>query len=315
MAWAKVHTSSAWISHASTSACERGASRRRAFRRTGAGRPWPRAVRAPRWRQGRASRSRPWAGFPLSGATRPRWWRSRCRQRRATPSRGLPRTRSAMFKAMREDIRTVLERDPAARSAFEVVLCYPGVHAIWVHRISHALWGAGWTTTARWLSHLGRFLTGIEIHPAAKLGPGLFIDHGMGVVIGETAEVGRNVSLLQGVTLGGTSNKREKRHPTLADNVVVGAGAKIIGAFTIGAGSRIGAGSVVVREVPENSVVVGVPGRVTFRDGARVGGIDLNQTDLPDPLARTLEQMVDRIHLLEDEIQSLKKQLKEAPGT
>ncbi len=220
-----------------------------------------------------------------------------------------------MFKAMREDIRTVLERDPAARSAFEVVLCYPGVHAIWIHRVSHALWGAGWTTTARWLSHLGRFLTGIEIHPAATLGPGLFIDHGMGVVIGETAEVGRNVSLLQGVTLGGTSNKREKRHPTLADNVVVGAGAKIIGAFTIGAGSRIGAGSVVVREVPENSVVVGVPGRVTFRDGARVGGIDLNQTDLPDPLARTLEQMVERIHTLEEEIESLKKQLKEVSGT
>ena len=220
-----------------------------------------------------------------------------------------------MFKAMRQDIRTVLERDPAARSALEVVLCYPGVHAIWAHRVSHALWRAGWTTMARWLAHVSRFATGIEIHPAAQLGPGLFIDHGMGVVIGETAELGKNVSLLQGVTLGGTSNKRGKRHPTLGDNVVVGAGAKILGGFKIGAGSRIGAGSVVVREVPENSVVVGVPGRVTFRDGARVGGIDLNQTDLPDPLARALEQMVDRIHALEEEIESLKKALKEAART
>lgn len=220
-----------------------------------------------------------------------------------------------MLKAMRQDVRTVLERDPAARSALEVVLCYPGVHAIWAHRVCHALWGMGWTTSARWLSHVSRFFTGIEIHPAAKLGPGLFIDHGMGIVIGETAELGKNVSLLQGVTLGGTSNKREKRHPTLGDNVMVGAGAKILGGFTIGSGSRIGAGSVVVREVPENSVVVGVPGRVTFRDGARVGGIDLNQTDLPDPLARTLEQMVDRIHALEEEIESLKKALKEASGT
>ena len=220
-----------------------------------------------------------------------------------------------MLKEMRQDVRTVLERDPAARSALEVVLCYPGVHAIWAHRVSHALWGSGWITTARLLSHLSRFLTGIEIHPAAKIGSGLFIDHGMGIVIGETAEVGQNVSLLQGVTLGGTSNKREKRHPTLGDHVMVGAGAKILGGFTIGAGSRIGAGSVVVREVPENSVVVGVPGRVTFRDGARVAGIDLNQTDLPDPLARTLEQMVDRIHALEEEIESLKKALKEASRT
>jgi serine O-acetyltransferase len=157
-------------------------------------------------------------------------------------------------------------------------------------------------------------MTGVEIHPAAVLGPGLFIDHGMGVVIGETAEVGENVSILQGVTLGGTSTKREKRHPTLGDNVVVGAGAKIIGGFRIGNGSRIGAGSVVVREVPENSVVVGVPGRVTFRDGAR-SGIDLNQSDLPDPLARTLEQMVERIHALEAEIESLRQALKETSRT
>lgn len=213
-----------------------------------------------------------------------------------------------MLERMRRDVRTVLERDPAARSALEVVLCCPGVHAIWIHRVAHALWRAGWRLAARWVSHLGRFVTGIEIHPAAVLGPGLFIDHGMGIVIGETAEVGENVSILQGVTLGGTSLKREKRHPTIGDNVMIGAGAKVIGGFTIGAGSRIGAGSVVVREVPEHCVVVGVPGRITFRNGERVSGvIDLNQTDLPDPLARTLEQMADRIHALEAEIERLKK--------
>lgn len=213
-----------------------------------------------------------------------------------------------MLDRMRRDVRTVLERDPAAQSALEVVLCYPGVHAIWIHRVAHALWRAGWRLAGRWVSHVGRFLTGIEIHPAAVLGPGLFIDHGMGIVIGETAEVGENVSILQGVTLGGTSVKREKRHPTIGDNVVIGAGAKIIGGFTIGARSRVGAGSVVVREVPENCVVVGVPGRITFRNGERVtAGIDLNQTDLPDPLARALEQMLERIHTLEAEIERLKK--------
>jgi len=213
-----------------------------------------------------------------------------------------------VFESMKRDVRTVLDRDPAARSALEVVLCYPGVHAIWLHRIAHRLWGAGLTTPARLVAHVSRFLTGVEIHPAARLGPGLFIDHGMGIVIGETAEVGENVSLLQGVTLGGTSVRREKRHPTLGDNVVVGAGAKILGSFTIGAGSRIGAGSVVVREVPENSVVVGVPGRVTYRDGRRVEGeIDLNQVDLPDPLARAVESMMDRIQSLEHELEALKQ--------
>src|ERR1700730_4918277 len=324
MGWEKASTSSAWISRAFTCACGMGASRRRASRLMDAGRHWQPAAPAPRWPRGPPSKSwrrsgkpgsrTPWAGCPPSGATRRWWWRSRYRRRHATRWRGGKYTRGAMFKAMRQDIRTVLERDPAARSALEVVLCYPGVHAIWAHRVSHALWRAGWTTMARWLAHVSRFATGIEIHPAAQLGPGLFIDHGMGVVIGETDELGRNVSLLQGVTLGGTSNKRGKRHPTLGDNVVVGAGAKILGGFKIGAGSRIGAGSVVVREVPENSVVVGVPGRVTFRDGAR-SGIDLNQSDLPDPLARTLEQMVERIHALEAEIESLRQALKETSRT
>src|SRR2546422_11521317 len=217
-----------------------------------------------------------------------------------------------MLAAIRRDIRAVLERDPAARSALEVLLCYPGVHALCFHRLAHAIWRRGWTTSARLLSHVARFLTGIEIHPAATLGPGLFIDHGMGVVIGETAEVGENVTLLQGVTLGGTSLKREKRHPTLGDNVVVGAGAKIIGAFKIGDGSRIGAGSVVVREVPTNSVVVGGPGRATYRDGPRgTGEIDLNQTDLPDPVAKAIEQLIERLRRLEVEVEELRKTAKE----
>lgn len=214
-----------------------------------------------------------------------------------------------MFDAIRSDIRTVMERDPAARSRFEVLVSYPGVHALALHRVANRLWRRGWLTGARFVSHLARFLTGIEIHPAARMGLGVFIDHGMGIVIGETAEVGNNVSLLQGVTLGGTSTKREKRHPTLRDNVTVGAGAKIIGAITIGENSRVGAGSVVVRDVPPNAVVVGVPGRVTFKDGQRVGGIDMNMTDLPDPVSRALEQLVEKIRGLEADLDSLRKQV------
>jgi serine O-acetyltransferase len=182
------------------------------------------------------------------------------------------------------------------------------VHALAFHRLGNRLWKRGWFGTARFVSHVSRFLTGIEIHPAARLGPGLFIDHGMGVVIGETAEVGQNCTLYQGVSLAGTSLKREKRHPTLGDNVVVGAGAKVIGAIYIGDNSRIGAGSVVVRDVPPNSVVVGVPGRVTYKDGQRVTDeVDLNQTDLPDPVARALDQLVERIRGLEAEVETLRK--------
>jgi serine O-acetyltransferase len=201
----------------------------------------------------------------------------------------------------------VMERDPAARSVTEVLLCYPGVHALAFHRLGNRLWGRGWLSTARFVSHVGRFFTGIEIHPAARVGRGLFIDHGMGIVIGETAEIGNDVSLLQGVTLGGTSTRREKRHPTLRDNVTVGAGAKIIGAITIGEGSRVGAGSVVVRDVPPNAVVVGVPGRVTYKDGQRVSGIDMNMTDLPDPVSRAIEQLMERIRGLEADVDSLRK--------
>ena len=217
-----------------------------------------------------------------------------------------------MFADLRRDVQAARERDPAARSTLEVLLCYPGVHALVFHRFAHAIWRRGFTVPARFVSHVARFLTGIEIHPAAKLGPGLFIDHGMGVVIGETAEVGENVTLLQGVTLGGTSLKREKRHPTLGNNVVVGAGAKIIGGFKIGDGSRIGAGSVVVREVPKNAVVVGVPGRVTYRDGQRVaGGIDLDQTDLPDPVSKAIEQLLEPIRALEGELEPMRKKIEE----
>lgn len=213
-----------------------------------------------------------------------------------------------MFETVRRDIHAALERDPAARSRWEVLLCYPGVHALWFHRLAHRVWRRGWLVPARLVSHLGRFFTGIEIHPGARIGRGLFIDHGMGVVIGETSEIGDNVTLYQGVTLGGTSLRREKRHPTLGRNVVVGAGAAILGAITIGDGSRIGGGSVVVNDVPPNSVVVGIPGKVIYRDGKRVETTpDLEHTDLPDPLAKTMEQLMDRIHALESELESLRK--------
>ncbi len=211
-----------------------------------------------------------------------------------------------MLDAIRRDIAAAMDRDPAARSRLEIILCYPGVHALAFHRLAHRLWRAGWRLSARFVSHVTRFLTGIEIHPAARLGPGVFIDHGMGVVIGETAEVGENVTLYQGVTLGGTSLKREKRHPTLERDVVVGTGAAVMGAITVGEGTRIGAGSVVVKDVPPNSVVVGVPGKVISRDGQRVPeSVDLEHTDLPDPLARAIEQMLDRIHALELEVDTL----------
>ncbi|HLC41311.1 MAG TPA: serine O-acetyltransferase [Methylomirabilota bacterium] len=213
-----------------------------------------------------------------------------------------------MFESFRRDVRAALERDPAARNRLEIILCYPGVHAVWAHRIAHWLWQCGLLTVARLLSNLGRFLTGIEIHPGAKIGPGLFIDHGMGVVIGETTELGQNVTLYQGVTLGGTSLSKGKRHPTLRDNVVVGTGAAVLGPITIGEGSRIGAGSVVVRDVPPNSVVVGIPGRMIFRDGAPVGAqVDLEHTDLPDPLAKAMEDLVGRLHHLEAEVEELRK--------
>lgn len=172
--------------------------------------------------------------------------------------------------SIREDIQMVLERDPAARTTLEVLLCYPGLHAIWMHRLNHRLWNAGLKTPARFLSYWTRAITGIEIHPAAQIGKRFFIDHGLGVVVGETAIVGNDVLLYQQVTLGGTGKKRDKRHPTLEHNVVVGAGAKILGNITIGRGSQVGAGSVVVKDVPPDCTVVGIPGRIIMRNGKRV---------------------------------------------
>jgi len=203
-----------------------------------------------------------------------------------------------MFDTTRADIRAAMERDPACRSGFDVILSYPGFHAVFLHRLSHRLWGWGFRTLARFLSHIARFLTGIEIHPGVKAGQGLFIDHGMGVVIGETTEIGQNVTLYQGVTLGGVSLKKEKRHPTLRDNVVVGAGAKVLGPFEVGENSRIGSNSVVVKEVPPNSTVVGIPGQVIIKEGKKVDEVDLDHQVMPDPVAKAFNCLMEHVQLL-----------------
>ena len=202
------------------------------------------------------------------------------------------------FSRIGRDIDSVIERDPAARSKLEVMLVYSGLHAIWAHRITHWLWQRNVRFLARWLSQLARWLTGIEIHPGATLGPGFFIDHGMGVVIGETAEVGADVTLYHGVTLGGTSLNKGKRHPTIGDRVVIGAGAKVLGAIEIGADSRVGANAVVVKSVPPNSVVVGVPGQIVRRSHPAQAP-DLNHTSLPDILGVTLRELLQRVDDLE----------------
>jgi serine O-acetyltransferase len=208
-----------------------------------------------------------------------------------------------MLRTVTQDIQSVFERDPAARSTLEVLFCYPGLHAIWGHRVTHWLWTHRMRLIARWLSQLLRGLTGIEIHPGAVIGPRLFIDHGMGVVIGETAEIGTCVTLYHGVTLGGTSLSKGKRHPTLEDNVVVGAGAKILGAITVGADSRIGANAVVVKSIPPNSVVVGVPGQVLVRSQPRATSTpDLEHNRMPDTIGDTLSALVLRLEELEERI-------------
>jgi serine O-acetyltransferase len=209
-----------------------------------------------------------------------------------------------MFKMLKEDIRSVFGRDPAARTTLEILLCYPGLHAVWGHRLAHWLWEHGLRLLARWLSHVNRALTGIEIHPGAQIGPRFFIDHGMGVVIGETSEIGADVTLYHGVTLGGTSLEKGKRHPTLEDGVVVGAGAKILGDITIGRCSRIGGNAVVVKSVPPDSVVVGVPGEVVKRDGKRRSSPsvpDLEHGQLPDVLGDALADLARRVETLERE--------------
>jgi serine O-acetyltransferase len=211
----------------------------------------------------------------------------------------------SFFSCAREDVAAVLDRDPAAKSGFEVVLLYSGLHALWGYRVHHWMWTHGWQFLARLLSQVARLITGIEIHPGAQIGQRFFVDHGMGVVIGETTIIGDDVTLYQGVTLGGTGKETGKRHPTLGNNVVVGAGARILGNITIGENSRVGAGSVVLRDVPDNSTVVGVPGHIVFRQGKRVVITDPKQIN--DPLSEALAAVA-------NEVKDLKQQVRELQG-
>ncbi len=208
-----------------------------------------------------------------------------------------------LLSLIREDVANVKEHDPAAKSRFEIFLCYAGLHAVWFYRVNHWFWNHRLFLVARWFSQVARLMTGVEIHPAAKIGRRLFIDHGMGVVIGETSIVGDDVTLYQGVTLGGTGKEQGKRHPTLEDSVVVGGGAKILGNITVGKNSRIGAGSVVLRNVPDNSTVVGVPGHIVFREGKRVVITDPKQIN--DPLSEALAAVAAEVHKLRDRVQQL----------
>ena len=211
-----------------------------------------------------------------------------------------------MFRAIREQVDTIFREDPAAKSVLEIIVCYPGFHAILIHRLAHKLYRAGWPVLARATSQVSRFLTGIEIHPGAKIGRRFFIDHGMGVVIGETAEVGDDVLLYQGVTLGGTGKEKGKRHPTLGNHVVVGTGAKILGSIKIGDHVKIGAGSVVVHPVPDHSTVVGVPGRVVRVRGEEVNDENvLEHGRLPDPEGQAIEELAKRVEQLEAQLRAV----------
>ena len=211
------------------------------------------------------------------------------------------------WKRITEDIQTVFEKDPAAKNFVEVLLCYPGLHALWLHRIAHSLYGERLIVLARIVSHINRFLTGIEIHPGAKIGRRFFIDHGSGVVIGETTEIEDDVLLYQGVVLGGTSHEKKKRHPTLQNNVIVGAGAIVLGAITVGEGAKIGAGSVVVNDVPRDAIVVGIPGRVV-EPGKPHPKVDLEHGRLPDPVAAEVGSVREALRKLEERIEKLEKQ-------
>lgn len=222
-----------------------------------------------------------------------------------------------MISRMREDIQSIFHRDPAARNTFEVLTCYPGLHAIWLHRVAHWLWLRNWKLLARLVSHSARWITGIEIHPGAKIGRRFFIDHGMGVVIGETAEIGNDVTLYHGVTLGGTTWNKGKRHPTLEDGVVVGAGAKVLGPFTVGAGAKIGSNAVVTKEVPPGATAVGIPGRIIEArkeqtsethsdfDAYGVSG------DMPDPVARSIAAILTHLKSVEGRMDGMCGALKD----
>lgn len=212
-----------------------------------------------------------------------------------------------MWKRMKEDIEVVMKMDPAARGFWEIILTYPGLHAIWFYRIAHILWNRNFRLLAKVLSTFVRFLTGIEIHPAAKIGRRLFIDHGSGVVIGETCEIGNDVTLYQGVTLGGTGKEKGKRHPTIGNHVLIATGAKVLGSMKIGDHSKIGAGSVVLREVPPHSTLIGIPGRIVIRNGSRVND-ELDHVNLPDPIADMIRSMQRQIDHLKKEVEILKKE-------
>jgi serine O-acetyltransferase len=228
-----------------------------------------------------------------------------------------------MFDRIREDIAVVFERDPAAKSALETLIATPGMHAILMHRLNHWLWSKNFFLLARFGSHVARFLTGIEIHPGARIGRRFFIDHGMGVVIGETAEIADDCSIYHGVTLGGTTWSKGKRHPTLETGVIIGAGAKVLGPITVGAGARIGSNAVVVKDVPPGSTVVGVPGHVIVRRNgaesreaqreamARRIGFEAyaERKDMPDPIQNALDSMLDHMHEVETRLETLQKRL------
>jgi len=205
--------------------------------------------------------------------------------------------------SIREDIASVFDRDPAAKSVLEILLCYSGLHALWFYRLNHWLWNHGMRLLSRWLSQVARLLSGIEIHPAAQIGRRLFIDHGMGVVIGETSMIGDDVTLYQGVTLGGTGKEKGKRHPTIGNGVVIGAGARVLGNIRVGDNCRVGAGSVVLRDVPDNSTIVGVPGHVVLRAGQRVVITDPKQ--IQDPLSEALAAVATQVKDLKERLQEL----------
>ena len=213
-----------------------------------------------------------------------------------------------MWERLKEDIRTIKDRDPAAKNVVEIFLCYPGLHAIWLHRIAHALYQRGWFTTARLVSHFGRGFTGIEIHPGAKIGRRLFIDHGMGVVIGETTEIGDDCLIYKGVVLGGTTLEKKKRHPTLGNRVIIGSNSTVLGAISIGDGARIGSGSVVVKPVPPGATVVGVPGRIVESLTPEKEDLDFEHGNLPDPLSDIMKMLLQLHSKLEDRVKRLENQ-------